>query len=203
MIAATLQKRYKLFVGGAWIEPEARQFYTCINPATNEIITEIPAGNKADIDQAVEAAWGAYKTEWHRTDATKRGKILCAVAQRIREHQEELAQIETLDNGKPIVESRADLFMAAECFEYYGGLANKIEGKVVPVFGDRLDYVLREPWGVVGQIVPWNFPVLMAAWKLAPALAAGNCSVLKPAEQTPLSALRLAELMQDLLPKGV
>lgn len=203
MSAATLQKRYKLFIGGAWVEPESRQYYTCINPATNETLAEIPAGNKADIDSAVEAAWAAYKNEWQRTDATKRGKLLLAIAQRIRDHQEELALIETLDNGKPIVESRVDVFMAAECFEYYGGLANKIEGKVIPVFGDRLDYVLREPWGVVGQIIPWNFPLLMAAWKLAPALAAGNCSVLKPAEQTPLSALRWAELIQDILPKGV
>lgn len=203
MIAANLQRRYKLFIGGAWVEPESREFYTCTNPTTGETIAEIPAGNKADIDKAVEAAWAAYKTEWCKADATKRGKILFTIAQRIREHQEELALIDTLDNGKPIVESRADAFMAAECFEYYGGLANKIEGRVIPVFGDRLNYVLREPLGVIGQIIPWNFPLLMAAWKLAPALAAGNCSILKPAEQTPLSALRFAELIQDVVPKGV
>lgn len=203
MNSSNLQKRYKLFIGGEWSEPESGELYTCLNPATGETLAEISAGNARDIDRAVEAAWQAYKTEWARTDATKRGKILFAIAQKIRERQEELALIDTLDNGKPIVESRLDAALAAECFEYYGGLANKIEGKVIPVFGDRFDYVLREPLGVVGQIIPWNFPLLMAAWKLAPALAAGNCSILKPAEQTPLSALRFAELIQEIVPKGV
>lgn len=196
-------RRYKLFIGGAWVEPESGEFYTCLNPATSEMLAEISASNAHDVNKAVETAWKAYKTEWIRADATKRGKVLFAIAQKIREHQDELALIDTLDNGKPIIESRLDAALSAECFEYYGGLANKIEGKVIPVFGDRLDYVVREPWGVVGQIIPWNFPMLMAAWKLAPALAAGNCSVLKPAEQTPLSALRFAELIQEIVPKGV
>lgn len=203
MNPVAFHRRYKLFIGGAWVEPESGEFYTCLNPATSETLAEIPASNAHDINKAVEAAWKAYKTEWLRADATKRGKVLFAIAQKIREHQDELALIDTLDNGKPIIEARLDAALSAECFEYYGGLANKIEGKVIPVFGERLDYVVREPWGVVGQIIPWNFPILMAAWKLAPALAAGNCSVLKPAEQTPLSALRFAELIQEIVPKGV
>ena len=198
-----LKKNYQLFIGGDWVESESKKTFPTLNPANGETLTLVPAGNEKDINKAVDAAWKAYKTEWSRADGAKRGKVLYSIAQRVKDNVEELGTIDTLDNGKPIVESKLDAVLAAECFEYYAGLASKIEGKVIPVMGDRLDYVLRESLGVVGQIIPWNFPLLMAAWKLAPALAAGNCSILKPAEQTPLSALRFAELIQDIVPKGV
>jgi aldehyde dehydrogenase (NAD+) len=202
-MTTNLKKNYQLFIGGEWVESESKKTFPTLNPTNGETLALVPAGNEKDINKAVEAAWKAYKTDWSRADGAKRGKILYAVAQRIKDNVEELGTIDTLDNGKPIVESKLDAVLAAECFEYYAGLASKIEGKVIPVMGDRLDYVLREPLGVVGQIIPWNFPLLMAAWKLAPALAAGNCSILKPAEQTPLSALRFAELIQGIVPKGV
>ncbi|MBI1744157.1 aldehyde dehydrogenase [Candidatus Acetothermia bacterium] len=201
-MTVNLKKTYQLFIGGEWLDSESKKTFPSVNPATGETLALVPAGNEKDIHKAVDAAWKAYKTEWSRVDGTKRGKILYSIAQRIKENVEELGTIDTLDNGKPITESKLDAVLASDCFEYYAGLASKIEGKVIPVFGDRLDYVLREPLGVVGQIIPWNFPLLMAAWKLAPALAAGNCSILKPAEQTPLSALRFAELIQDIVPKG-
>jgi len=203
MAQVELKDRYLLFIGGEWVESTSKETFETINPATGEVLARVSAADAEDVDRAVEAAWRAYRESWRKTDAAYRGRLLFQIAQKIKEHSEELARLETLDNGKPLNESRLDMFLAAECFEYYGGAAAKLEGKTVPVFGERFDYVLREPWGVVGQIIPWNFPLLMAAWKLAPALAAGNCVVLKPAEQTPLTALRLAELIGDLVPKGV
>jgi aldehyde dehydrogenase (NAD+) len=202
-MTVNLKKTYQLFIGGEWLDSESQKTFPTVNPTTGETLALVPAGNEKDIHKAVDAAWKAYKNEWSRADGAKRGKVLYGISQRIKDHVEELGTIDTLDNGKPVNESKLDAVLASECFEYYAGLASKIEGKVIPVFGDRLDYVLREPLGVVGQIIPWNFPLLMAAWKLAPALAAGNCSILKPAEQTPLSALRLAELVQEMVPKGV
>jgi len=200
---AELKDRYLLFIGGEWVESASGESFETLNPATGEALAQISAANAEDVDRAVEAAWKAFRESWSTTDAAWRGRALFQIAQKIKEHSEELAQLETLDNGKPLNESRLDMFLAAECFEYYGGAATKLEGKTIPVFGERLNYVIREPWGVVGQIIPWNFPLLMAAWKLAPALAAGNCVVLKPAEQTPLTALRFAELISDIVPKGV
>ncbi len=197
-----LKERYLLFIGGEWVESASQKTFETINPATGELLARVARANAEDVERAVEAAWEAFQS-WRQTDAAWRGKVLFEISQKIREHSEELALLDTLDSGKPITEARLDAYLAAECFEYYGGAATKLEGKTVPVFGDRLDYVLREPLGVVGQIIPWNFPLLMAAWKLAPALAAGNCSILKPAEQTPLSALRLAALSADIVPKGV
>ena len=197
-----LKKQYSLFLGGEWVESASKQTFETVNPATSEALARVSEANEKDVDRAVETAWSAFPS-WRQTDAAWRGRALFKIAEVIREHSEELALIETLDNGKPINEARLDAYLASECFQYYGGAATKLAGKTVPVFGDRLDYVVREPLGVVGQIIPWNFPLLMAAWKLAPALAAGNCSILKPAEQTPLTALRLTELIGDLVPKGV
>lgn len=197
-----LKERYSLLIGGEWVESFSKETFETVNPATGEVLARVASAGEKDVDRAVEAAWEAFRT-WSQTDAAWRGKTLFQIAQKIREHSEELALLDTLDCGKPITEARLDAYLAAECFEYYGGAATKLEGKTIPIFGDRLNYVLREPLGVVGQIIPWNFPLLMASWKLAPALAVGNCSILKPAEQTPLSALRLAELISDLVPKGV
>ncbi len=198
-----LKKKYQLFIGGQWQESASGETFQSINPATGELLASCAAAGKEDVNRAVEAAWKAFNGGWRRTDATFRGKSLFKIAQVIRENSEELAMLDTLDNGKTLNEARVDMFMAAECFEYYGGAANKLEGKVVPVFGDRLNYILREPLGVVGQIIPWNFPLMMAAWKIAPAIAAGNCVVLKPAELTSISALRFAELISDIVPAGV
>lgn len=203
MNQVAIKQAYKLFIGGEWVEGETGETFETVNPATGEVLAEVVSANEDDIDKAVEAAWASYKSEWSKADVNKRSKVLLEIAKRIKASADELAYIDTLDNGKPITESRLDAFLAAECFEYYAGAAKLMGGKTIPVFGDRLNYTLREPLGVVGQIIPWNFPLLMAAWKLAPALAAGNCSVLKPAEQTPLSALRLMELAQDVIPKGV
>jgi aldehyde dehydrogenase (NAD+) len=197
-----LKEKYSLFIGGEWVESASQQTFEIVNPATGAVLAKAAAANEKDVERAVDAATNAFQS-WRTTDAAWRGRALFKIADKIREHSEELALIDTVDNGKPINEARLDAYLASECFQYYGGAATKLEGKTVPVFGDRLDYVIREPLGVVGQIIPWNFPLLMAAWKLAPALAAGNCSILKPAEQTPLSALRLAELTGDILPKGV
>ncbi len=145
-----LKKNYQLFIGGDWVESESKKTFPTLNPANGETLTLVPAGNEKDINKAVDAAWKAYKTEWSRADGAKRGKVLYSIAQRVKDNVEELGTIDTLDNGKPIVESKLDAVLAAECFEYYAGLASKIEGKVIPVMGDRLDYVLRESLGVVG-----------------------------------------------------
>jgi aldehyde dehydrogenase (NAD+) len=198
-----IKKHYELFIGGEWVKPVSGEYFETINPATGEGLGQVASATAPDVDRAVDVAWQTYNSTWRRTDAVKRGKILTQIAQVVRDHVDELGQLEMLDNGKTITEARLDAYLTADCFEYYAGAATKLEGKTVPVFGDRLDYVLREPWGVVGLIVPWNFPLLIASWKVAPALAAGNCVILKPSENTPLSVLRLAELTQKVLPPGV
>jgi len=199
----SLKEKYQLFIGGEWVDSQSGEWIEAYNPANGEPLAKVPAGNSADIDKAVDAAWNAFHGGWNKTDANFRGKTLFKIAKAIRDNSEELALLDTMDNGKTLTESRVDMFMAAECFDYYGGAADKLEGRTVPIFGNRFNYILREPIGVVGQIIPWNFPLMMAAWKLGPALAAGNTVVLKPAEQTPLSALRFAELVSGILPAGV
>jgi len=199
----SLKEKYQLFIGGEWVDSQSGEWIEAYNPANGEPLAKVPAGNSADIDKAVDAAWNAFHGGWNKTDANFRGKTLFKIAKAIRDNSEELALLDTMDNGKTLTESRVDMFMAAECFDYYGGAADKLEGRTVPIFGNRFNYILREPIGVVGQIIPWNFPLMMAAWKLGPALATGNTVVLKPAEQTPLSALRFAELVSGILPAGV
>ncbi len=177
-----------------------------MNPATGEVITTVAEADKADVDLAVKAARKAFEEgPWSKTTATDRGRILSKLADLIMEHRDELAELETMDNGKPISDARnVDVPLVADCIEYYAGWANKVHGETIPVPGPFLNYTLREPIGVVGQIVAWNFPMLLAAWKLGPALATGNTVVLKPAEQTPLSALRLGELCLEAgIPPGV
>ena len=198
-------RRYQLFIGGQWVDAVSGKTFTTPNPATGETLAEVAEGDRADIDKAVMAARRAFEGKWSRMSARDRGRLLYKLAQLIESRAEELAALETADNGKPIRESAyVDLPQVVENFEYFAGYATKIEGETIPVPGPFFNYTLREPLGVCGQIIPWNFPLLMAAWKLAPALAAGNTVVLKPAEQTPVTALELAKLIQEAgFPEGV
>src|SRR2546430_5079644 len=193
----------KLFIGGEWRDGTAR--IDVVNPATEETIGSVVAATARDIDDAVVSARAALRGPWAALNARDRGRLLSKLAQRILERADEFARLETLHNGKPIFESRKiEIPAAAECFEYYGGWADKIMGETIPVKGNYLTYTLREPIGVVAAIVPWNFPLLLTAWKVAPALACGNTVIIKPATQTPLTALALADIAKEAgLPSGV
>ncbi|HXF48321.1 MAG TPA: aldehyde dehydrogenase family protein [Verrucomicrobiae bacterium] len=198
-------ERKKMFVGGKWLEGTGKTFEV-FNPATEEIIALVPDATEIEVGAAVTAARAALEEgPWGKMPARERGRLIYKLARRISEKAEELARLESLNNGKPYFESsRVDLPSTVECFEYYAGWADKIEGETIPVSGPYLNYTLREPVGVVGCIVPWNFPLLLAAYKVAPALACGNTVILKPAEETPLTALRLGELAQEVgIPEGV
>ena len=203
---STKIKPGKILINNEWTEAQSGKRFDVVNPATEEKLTDVAEADRADVERAVKAARHAFEEgPWHRMSARDRGRILYKVATLLDKNREELAELETLNNGKPISETRkADLPLSIETFEYYAGLADKIHGDTIPVSGDFFNYTLREPAGVVGQIIPWNFPLLMAAWKLGPALATGCTVVLKPAEQTPLTALRLGELLLEAdLPPGV
>lgn len=196
----------KLLINNEWCEAQSGKRFSVINPSTEEVLTTVAEGDAADIERAVKAARNAFENgPWKTMSARERGRILNRIAMLLDKHKEEFAELETLNNGKPINETRnADLPLSIETFEYYSGLADKIHGDTIPVSGNFFNYTLREPAGVVGQIIPWNFPLLMAAWKLGPALATGCTVVLKPAEQTPLTALKLGELLIEAgLPAGV
>lgn len=196
----------KLFVDGKWVEAVSGKTFETLNPATGKPLTAVAEGDRADVDLAVRAARRAMEQgSYPKMSASERGKLLWRIGELILKHAGELAWLETLDSGKPLSNSRAvDIPLSAEVFQYYAGWATKIHGETIPVAGNYLNYTLREPVGVVGQIIPWNFPLLMAAWKLAPAIACGNTCVLKPAEQTPLTALRLGEILQEAaMPPGV
>jgi len=196
----------KLFINGRWVDSVSGKTFDTLNPATEDVITSVAEGDSADIDLAVTAAREAFENgPWKKTDARDRGRILLKIAGLIERNKDELALLDTLDNGKPINETtNADIPLVIDCFLYYAGWADKVHGETIPVRGEFFNYTLREPVGVVGQIIPWNFPLLMVAWKIAPALACGNTIVLKPAEQTPLTALRLGEICQEAgLPDGV
>lgn len=199
-------KKYKMFVDGKWVSSHTKETWDVINPANGKVIAQVPLADEEDTRNAVMAARRAFdKGPWRKISQVERGKLLFALARAIRDHAEEFAQLETQNTGKPIREARADISDAADCFEFYGGLADKINGDIVPVPDPNIfAMVIREPVGVVGQIIPWNYPLLMAAWKLAPALATGNCCVLKPAEITPLTALDLCKLIKEVgFPDGV
>lgn len=199
-------RQTKMLIGGKWRDAVSGKTFQSINPATEEPIADVAEGDAADIDLAVKAARKAFQSgPWSRMDARDRGKLLLRLAELVDENKEELAALETLDNGKPIRDSRAaDLPLAIDCLHYYGGWADKIHGQTIPVRGGYFCYTRREPLGVAGQIIPWNFPLLMVAWKWGPALAAGCTIVMKPAEQTPLSCLRLGELALEAgFPEGV
>jgi len=195
----------RLYIGGQWVDAVAASTFTTVNPATEEPITQVAEGRAEDIDRAVKAARDAFEGPWAKISGADRGRMLWKMADLIESYLAQIAEVETLDSGKTITESsRVDVPMAADCFRYFAGYATKIEGETVPVRTPCFAYTLREPLGVVGQIIPWNFPILLAAWKLAPALAAGNTIVLKPAEQTPLTALCLARIAEEAgLPPGV
>src|SRR5579864_4178797 len=196
----------KMLIDGKWRESASGKSFATINPATEEVIAHVAEGDSADIDAAVKAARKAFDSgPWRKMDARDRGILMNRLADVIEKNIDELAELETLDNGKPISESRnADLPLVIDCFRYYAGWADKIHGQTVPIRGNYFCYTKREPVGVCAQIIPWNFPMLMAAWKLGPALAAGCTVVLKPAEQTPLTALRIGELALEAgLPPGV
>lgn len=199
-------KNYKMFVDGKWVSSHSGKTWDVINPATRKVIAKVPLADEKDTRKAIMSARRAFdEGPWRKMSQVERGKLLLALARAIRDHADELAKIETLNSGKPIRESRMDMSDAADCFEFYGGLADKIEGDIIPVPDSNFfAMVLREPIGVVGQIIPWNYPLLMAAWKLAPALATGNCCILKPAEITPLTALELGKLIKQVgFPDGV
>ena len=201
----TTTARHTHYIGGRFVEPKGSGTIDVIDPATQEVIATVPEGSAADVHEAVAAARRAFdEGPWRDTTAQDRGRILFRIAAIVREHAAEWAELETRNNGKPIVEAEADIADVATCFEYYGGLATKIHGDVVPVPDNAMSLALREPIGVAGQIIPWNYPLLMAAWKLAPAICAGCTMVIKPAEQTPLTLLALARHFEDAgLPPGV
>ena len=197
--------RKQLLIGGEWRDASDGQVMPVINPATEEVIAEVAAATREDVDAAVAAAKAAFTGAWGQMPARERGRLLWKLADRLMEQIDEIARLETLHNGKPITESRhVEIPMAAECLQYFAGWADKIEGDTIPVKSGALVYTRREPLGVVAAIVPWNFPLLLAMWKVAPALAAGNTVILKPASQTPLTALALGQLAIDVgLPPGV
>src|SRR5215831_321751 len=198
-------KTYQLYVNGEYADAASTATIDVIDPATTDVIAKVPDANAQDVDRAVQAARAAFDDgPWKDATAQERGRVLLKLADIVRQRADELAEIETRNSGKPIVESEFDMQDVATCFEYYGGLATKIHGDVLPVPDNAISLALREPIGVAGQIVPWNYPLLMATWKMAPALCAGCTVVLKPAEQTPLSVLELASSFADAgLPPGV
>lgn len=195
----------RMLIDGKWLDSCSGKTFTSINPATEEPLAEVAYGQKEDIDLAVDSARRAFEGPWRKLDARERGRLMNRLADLVEKNIDELAALETLDNGKPIRDSRnADLPLVIDCLRYYAGWADKLHGQTIPVRGNYFTYTRKEPVGVCGQIIPWNFPLLMVAWKWGPALAAGCTIVLKPAEQTPLSALRLGELALEAgFPSGV
>jgi len=197
------KRQYENYIGGEWVAPVDGSYFDDISPVDGKIIAQVPQSNSRDIDMAVKAAWKAAQT-WSKTSVKERSNLLFRIADRIEENLEKLAVAETWDNGKPVRESiMADIPLAADHFRYFGSVIRADAGEVADLDAQTVSMEIHEPLGVVGQIIPWNFPILMAAWKLAPALAAGNCVVLKPAEQTPVSILLLIEAIADFLPPGV
>src|SRR5215470_2246022 len=211
-VAEFISKPRKMFINGKWVESASGKTFPTYNPATGEVLARIAEGDKEDIDRAVKAARAAFDSgSWPRLTSSERGRLIWKLADLLEQHLQEFAELETLDNGKPLKVARAaDVPLAVDLFRYMAGWATKIEGSTIPISvpytpgAKYLAYSLREPVGVVGQIIPWNFPLLMAAWKLGPALATGCTVVIKPAEQTPLSCLLLGELVQEAgIPDGV
>lgn len=207
-----VSKKHRILINGKWVESASGKTFPSYNPATGEVLAQVAEGDREDINRAVSAARTAFESgPWSKMTASQRGRLIWKLADLIEENLEQFAEIESLDNGKPLKVARvADVPLAVDLFRYMAGWATKIEGNTIPISvpytpgAKYLAYTLREPVGVVGQIIPWNFPLLMAAWKLGPALATGCTIVLKPAEQTPLSALRLGELLEEAgFPEGV
>src|ERR1700728_3846003 len=196
----------KLLINNRWVPSDSGKTFATVNPSTGEEICQVAEADAADVDKAVQAARRAFdQGPWKKMRASERGRLLHRLADLIEQNAEQLARLETLDNGKPLSIAKAvDVTKAIACYRYFAGWADKVQGKTIPIDGDFFCYTRHEPIGVIGQIIPWNYPLLMQAWKLAPALATGNTIVMKPAEQTPLSALRLGELIVEAgFPEGV
>src|ERR1700685_410883 len=211
-VAEFIDKPRKMLINGRWVNAASGKTFPTYNPATGEVLAQVAEGDREDINQAVKAARNAFDNgPWRKMTASQRGRLIWNLADLLEQHTEEFGYIESLDNGKPLnIAKAADVPLAVDLFRYMAGWATKIEGNTIPLSvpytpgAKYLAYTLREPVGVVGQIIPWNFPLLMAAWKLGPALATGCTVVLKPAEQTPLSALRLGDLIMEAgFPEGV
>ena len=205
-VTSYVSKNRKMLINGQWVEAASGKTFPTYNPATGEVLARVAEGDREDIDRAVKAARAAFETgPWSKMTPSERGRLIWKLGDLLEQNLEEFAELEMLDNGKPLKVARvADVPLAVDLFRYMAGWATKIEGNTIPIAGKFLAYTLRQPVGVVGQIIPWNFPLLMAAWKLGPALATGCTVVIKPAEQTPLSCLRLGELVQEAgIPDGV
>jgi len=208
-VTSYVAKARQMLINGRWVDAASGKTFPTYNPATGDVLTQVAEGDREDINRAVDAARAAFdRGPWRKLSPSERGRMIWKLADLVEKHGEEFAQLESLDNGKPLTVARvADVPGTVDMFRYMAGWATKIEGNTIPLSAQAprfLAYTVREPVGVVGQIIPWNFPLLMAAWKLAPALAAGCCVVLKPAEQTPLTALLLGELVQEAgFPDGV
>src|SRR6202046_1515473 len=211
-VISFVSRKHKMLIGGEWVNSASGKTFPTYNPATGEVLAHVAEGDREDIDHAVRAARYAFDHgPWRKMTASERGRMIWKLADLLEQHTEEFGYIESLDNGKPLsIAKAADVPLAVDLFRYMAGWATKIEGNTIPLSvpytpgAKYLAYTLREPVGVVGQIIPWNSPLLMAAWNLGPALATGCTVVLKPAEQTPLSALRLGELIMEAgFPEGV
>ncbi len=205
-VTSYISKNRKMLINGQWVEAASGKTFPTYNPATGEVLARVAEGDREDIDRAVKAARAAFETgPWSKMTPSERGRLIWKLGDLLEQNLEEFAELEMLDNGKPLKVARvADVPLAVDLFRYMAGWATKIEGNTIPISGKFFAYTLRQPVGVVGQIIPWNFPLLMAAWKLGPALATGCTVVIKPAEQTPLTCLRLGELVQEAgIPDGV
>jgi acyl-CoA reductase-like NAD-dependent aldehyde dehydrogenase len=204
-MAVTAVDQKQLFINNEWRAAASGKTMEVVNPATEEVCATVASAGVEDLNAAVDSARAALNGPWGQMSARERGRLVRKLGERLMERADEIARLETLHNGKPIMESRQiEIPAAAECFEYYGGWSDKVMGETIPVKGNYLTYTLREPLGVCAAIVPWNFPLLIAVWKVAPALACGNTMILKPASQTPLTALALAEVAVEVgLPPGV
>src|ERR1700741_4607387 len=201
----TTVKTYQNYINGQWVGSASNETFAVYDPSTEEVIAQVASATAADVDKAVKAARAAFDSgPWPQTTAQDRVRILFKLAEKIRQNAAALAELECRNTGKPIIEAEYDIADVATCFEYYGGLATKVTGQVNPVPANALSFTLREPMGVAGQIIPWNYPLLMASWKVAPAIAAGCTCVLKPAEQTPLTMMEVANWFEEVgLPPGV
>ncbi|NGZ89518.1 aldehyde dehydrogenase family protein [Psychroflexus maritimus] len=197
------EEKYGNFIGGKFVAPKGGQYFENTSPTNNQLIAKYPRSQKEDVDMAIDAAWEAF-VSWGKTSATERASVLNKIADKLEEKLEEFAAIETYDNGKPIRETvNADIPLAVDHFRYFAGVIRAEEGSATELNEHTVSLIIKEPLGVVAQIIPWNFPLLMFAWKVAPALAAGNCIVLKPAEQTPSSVTFFVEVMSEIIPAGV
>ena len=198
-----VKTQYENFINGQWQAPQQGNYFDNLSPITGEVYSQVPQSTKEDVDLAVQAAQQA-QVEWGKKSPAERSQLLLDIADRVEQNLEYLAVIETFDNGKPVRETlTADLPLVVDHFRYFAGVIRAEEGGISQIDNDTVAYHYKEPLGVVGQIIPWNFPILMATWKIAPALVTGNAVVLKPAEQTPVSVLHFVELIEDLLPAGL